>query len=139
MFSKIMVPVDISHPGQLTRALTAAADLGRHYGAEVCYVAVTSSAPGTLGHTPDEARGHLAEFSEAQAAAHGHRACCHLALSHDPAVDLDRTLLAAIEETGADLVVMASHVPGWADSFTGSHGGHLAAEAKVSVFVVRGE
>ena len=32
--------------------------------------------------------------------------------SHDPGVDLDRTLIAAAKENGADLTVMVSHVPG---------------------------
>ncbi|MEY8839162.1 universal stress protein, partial [Cribrihabitans sp. XS_ASV171] len=86
MYSKIMVPVDIAHPGGLTRALEVAADLARHYGAEVCYVAVSASAPGTLGHTPEEATSRVAQFAAAQGEAHGHAATSHLAISHDPAV-----------------------------------------------------
>ena len=43
----------------------------------------------------------------------------------------------AVHETGADLVVMASHIPGIADAIWPSHGGRLASHADVSVFVVR--
>lgn len=137
MFAKIMAPVDLAHEVALNRALEVAADMARHYGAELCFVAVTAAAPGPLGHTPEEAAAELAAFAERQATAHGLRATSHLSVSHDPAVDLNTTLLDTIAEVGADLVVMASHVPGWADIFTGSHGGWLAGHAPVSVMVVR--
>ena len=39
---------------------------------------------------------------------------------------------------GADLVVMATHVPNLTDYIWASHGGHLASHAKASVFLVRG-
>ena len=44
----------------------------------------------------------------------------------------------AAEELGADLVVMATHVPNLTDYIWASHGGHLASHAKASVFLVRG-
>lgn len=137
MYSKIMVPVDLEHPDGSGRALEVAADLGRHYGADVVYVAVTSSAPGPLGHTPDEKTARLQAFADTQGTEHGLAVAAHLALSHDPASDLDKALIAAIRDTGADLVVMASHMPGWADFLTGSHGGWLASHAHSSVMVVR--
>ena len=43
----------------------------------------------------------------------------------------------AIEEVGADLVVMATHIPGAAEHLFASHGGSVAAHAKISVFLVR--
>jgi len=49
MFSRIMVPVDLVHVGHLKRALRVAADLGRLYQAEVCYVAVTAPRSGACG------------------------------------------------------------------------------------------
>jgi nucleotide-binding universal stress UspA family protein len=54
-------------------------------------------------------------------------------------IDVDKVLLStAVVESGAvDLVVMQSHVPGISDYLWGSHGGHLAAHADISVFVVR--
>ena len=137
MYSTLMVPVDVAHKDRHGPGLRVAADLARHYGAEICFVTVTSAAPGALGHTPEEARDALDAFAAEQAQANGVKARGHLALSHDPAVELDKTLLAALEEIGADLVVMDSHVPGWADWLTGSHGGWLASHAPVSVMVVR--
>ena len=110
VFTKLMVPVDVTHPGQLEKALAVAADLARHYGAGICYVAVTSSAPNTLGHTPDEAARHLDEFAAAQGETHGLDTSGHLVVSHDPAVDLDKSLLGAIQDTGADLVVADQNI-----------------------------
>ena len=46
-------------------------------------------------------------------------------------------LLDAVNETGADLVVMASHVPGVLEHIFSSNAGYVARHAKVSVFVVR--
>ena len=137
MFSKIMVPVDLEHLDHLQRALGVAADQARHYGAGLCYVAVTSSAPRPLGHTPEEKAARLAAFAAAQAEPHGIVASSHLALSQDPSADMDSILLTAITETGADLVVIGSHMPGWTDILTGSHGGWMATHARTSVIVVR--
>jgi len=68
---------------------------------------------------------------------HGHKATSHSIVSHDPAADLDKSLMKACEEINADLVVMASHVPGVADYLFPSHGGEMARHAGVSVMVVR--
>jgi len=42
-----------------------------------------------------------------------------------------------VEEAGADLVVMASHVPNVTDYIWPSHGGWVAEHSDASVFVVR--
>lgn len=137
MFTKIMVPVDLIHAARLRRALDVAADLGRHYGAEVCYVAVTAPTPGPAAHNPQEFAAKLEAFAQGEGAAHGLSVSSHSMISHDPAVDLDDTLLKARKETGADLVVMASHVPGIGEFLVPSHGGKMARHAGVSVMVVR--
>ena len=138
MFAKIMVPVDLTHEDRLAKTLGCAADLAGHWKAAIVFVGVASSAPGKLGHTPEEFRARLDAFASAQAAAHGIAATGHAVISHDPTSDLDRKLLEAVRETGADLVVMASHVPGIADYILSSHGGTLAEHAGVSVMLIRG-
>ena len=50
---------------------------------------------------------------------------------------MDGKLIEAVETTGADLVVMATHVPGLADHLWSGHGAHVATHARVSVFLVR--
>ncbi|WP_137701890.1 universal stress protein [Marimonas lutisalis] len=138
MFSKIMVPVDLAHLADLERALTCAADLANHYGAEITYVGVTAPAPSALGHNPKEYEARLTAFAEEQARSRGIKAHEFTAIAHDPTTDLDDTLLKAVKQTGADLVVMASHLPNLTDYVWPSNGGKIAAHAACSVLVVRG-
>ena len=137
MFKKIMTPVDLAHVDRLKKALDTAAGLARHYGAPVCYVAVTSGEPSEVAHNPKEFAGKLEALAQAQASAHGVETESKAIVSHDPSVDLDRTLLHAVDEVGADLVVLQSHIPNLADYLWPSNGGAIAAHAKASVFVVR--
>ncbi|KAA0916594.1 universal stress protein [Aquicoccus porphyridii] len=138
MFSRIMVPVDLAHLPDLERALTCAADLAKHYGAKVTYVGVTAAAPGTLGHNPKEYEAKLSDFAQEQARSRGIDTHEYTVVSHDPATDLDEKLMGAIGETGADLVVMQSHMPNVMDYIWPSNGGKIAEHAKCSVMVVRG-
>lgn len=137
MFTQIMVPVDLAHADRIGKALTAAAELARLWRIPVCYVGVTAETPGPVAHNPREFAEKLEAFGRAQADSHGQRTSTKAYASHDPAADIDQTLKRAVEETGADLVVMASHEPGLMDHFWPSHGGRLAEQAKCSVLVVR--
>lgn len=137
VFSKIMAPVDLAHLDGLSRALECAADLARHYGADLVYVGVTETPPGALGHNPSEYAARMQAFAAGQAEAHGIVASAHAMASHDLWIDLDDALFKAIDEIGADLVVMASHIPKLTDYVWPSNGGKLAGHAKVSVMVVR--
>lgn len=137
MFHKIMVPVDLAHLGALDRALEIAGTLAKSSEATVCYVGVTAETPTALAHNPAEYGEKLAGFAADQAARHGIDTESLAKASHDPAIDMNGTLLRAIDETGADLVVMQSHVPTLADHLWPSHGGLVASRAKVSVLVVR--
>lgn len=138
MFKKIMVPVDLAHADKLTHALDTAANLSKHYNAPVTYVGVTASAPGPLGHNPEEYGQKLSQFVARQAEAHGITAEGKTVVSHDPAADLDDALVKAVHETGCDLVVMATHIPNVADHVWPSNGGRLATHTDASVFLVRG-
>lgn len=106
MFSKIMMPVDLGHADRMARALRVVAELAELYEVEICYVAVTGSFPGAIAHNPQEFAAKLDEFAQSQAAMHGQNVTSHSIVSHDPAVDLDRSLLKACDDVGADLVVM---------------------------------
>ncbi|MBK0328393.1 universal stress protein [Rhodobacteraceae bacterium F11138] len=137
MFTKIMVPVDLAHVASMTRATKVAADLALLYQAEACYVAVTAPTPGPTAHNPQEFAAKLEAFAQGEAASHGHRVSSHSLVSHDPAVDLDHDLLKAVKTIQADLVVMASHVPGVADYLFPSHGGKMAKHSDISVMIIR--
>lgn len=132
-----MAPVDLAHVDGLRRALDCAADLAAHYGVPITYVAVTSTAPGRLARTPEEFGRKLKAFVLDEAKARGVDGSAHTAIAHDPATEVDDALLLAIDETGADLVVMASHVPNATDYIWPSNGGKLAEHAKCSVMLVR--
>lgn len=138
MFSKIMCPVDLAHADKLQKALQCAADQAKLYGAEVVYVGVTTPSPGSVAHNPAEYGEKLAAFAAAQGEAHGLTASSLAKISHDPAIDLEHKLYDAVTETGADLVVMASHVPNVLDHIWPSNGGKLAEHVKCSILVVRG-
>lgn len=137
MFSRIMVPVDLAHLPSLHKALQVAGDIAKHYGAAVTYVGVTAATPGKVAHNPAEFEKKLDAFGAEQGKVHGISADTRTIVSHDPATDVDDALLKAVGETGADMVVMASHVPGLADYVWPSNGGKMAAHSKASVFVVR--
>ncbi|KIC27245.1 universal stress protein [Leisingera sp. ANG-M6] len=137
MFSKIMVPVDLAHADRLNRALQMASDLAHLYKAEVVFVGVTTSQPSSVAHNPKEFAAKLDSFATEQAAIHSITALGHAVVSHDPAVDLEATLLKACDDIGAGLIVMASHVPGVRDYLFHAHGGRVAEKAPVSVLVVR--
>jgi nucleotide-binding universal stress UspA family protein len=136
MFDRIMVPVDLAHVEDLDRALTLAGRLAREHGAEVCYVGVTAP-PGASAEGPEAFAAALEAFARAQGDAHGIRTKARMVVAEDPAVTLDSALLAALEESGADLVVMATHRPGLGDWIWPSAGIAVARHAKASVFLVR--
>lgn len=137
MFTKIMTPVDLAHIGDLEKGLQCSADLARQYNAGIVYVGVTSSAPSKTAHNPAEYAEKLATFAADQAEKHGVATEAHSVISHDPTTDLDDALLKAVAETGADLVVMTSHLPNLTDYVWPSNGGKIAAHAGCSVMVVR--
>ncbi|MEH6575962.1 MAG: universal stress protein [Amphritea sp.] len=138
MYKKIMVPVDLLHIERLEKALVTASDLSKLYGIPVCYVGVAAALPSLIAHNPDEFTLKMELFGKTQADKYDLKNVTTAAyISHDPAVDLDNTLMKAAEDIGADLVVMASHVPGLVEHIFASNAGYLASYAKVSVFVVR--
>ena len=137
MFTKIMVPVDLEHAGQVSKSISAAAGLSKLHGAPVCFVGVGLAAPTAISHNPAEYKEKLAAFAAEQAGEHGIDVESQAFFGHDPVTDVDDVLLTAVKETGADLVVMATHMPTLTDYIWPSNGGKVAAHADVSVFLVR--
>lgn len=137
MFNKIVVPVDLSHVERLQKALGVAADLAREHDAEVSYLGVTTATPSATARTPEEFAGKLEAFAKKEADGRGIKASAHTLVSHDPSIQLNRELEKAIRDLGADLVVMATHVPNATDYIWSGHGAHLAAHSDASVMLVR--
>ncbi len=137
MFSRIMVPVDLAHSDALGKAIALACSMAREHKAELTFVSVSGELPSEIARSSSEHGEKLKEFAERIAAEHAIPTQALTLKSADPGAEVDRKLLGAIEEIGADLVVMASHQPGLMDYIFSSHGGYVAAHARVSVFVVR--
>lgn len=137
MYKNIMVPVDLGHADKLGKALKTAADLAKHYGSKITYIGVTGTAPSSTAHNPEEYAEKLEAFAQKAGAEAGVGVASRAVHVHDVAVDLNSALRDGADEVGADLVIMASHVPSFADVLVGSHAGHLAGHASMSVFVVR--
>jgi nucleotide-binding universal stress UspA family protein len=137
MFQPIIAPVDLAHKEGLRAALDCACDLARHSGAKLTFAGVTSTMPGSVARTPEEYLEKLKAFAQAEGETHRIETGHHSVVSHDPAVEIDEAILRAVGETEADLVVMASHIPGALDYVWPSNGGKVAAHAKCSVMLVR--
>ena len=67
MYSKIMVPVDLTHVERLDKAIATATDLAKHYDIPLCFVGVTAETPTEVAHTPAEFAERLAAFGAAHA------------------------------------------------------------------------
>ncbi|MGB5559226.1 MAG: universal stress protein [Paracoccaceae bacterium] len=137
MFKTIVVPVDLAHKEALSKALCVARDLARTYSAKYYIVGVTAKTPSARARTPEEYKARLGDYAKALGEDFGIDVHPYPVTSHDLAVDLERDIINACDTLGADLVVMASHVPGLAEYVFSSNAGYLASHAKISVFVVR--
>jgi nucleotide-binding universal stress UspA family protein len=137
MYKKIMVPIDLAHVERLDKAINTATDLAKHYDIPICFVGVTTETPSEVAHTPKEYAEKLKAFGAGQAKTHGLDIATAAYPSHDPAIDLHEVLIQAAKENDADLIVMASHVPGLPEHIFASNAGAVASHAGVSVFVIR--
>lgn len=138
MFNRIMVPVDLAHLDAIEKSLTVAADLATHYNAEICYVGVTATTPGNIARTPEEYGTKLASFTKEQGRKHGLTAESRVYTASDPVPMVDDLLIKAVSETGADLLVMSTHLPKKLDVIMPSNGSKVAKHTDISVFLVRG-
>lgn len=137
MFKNIAVPFDLAHADKQTKAVSAAADLAKHYGSSLTLVGVTSNTPSASAHNPEEFAEKLAAHAATQSDVHGITFKTHSAVSVDLTVDLEKKLNDAIHAIGADLIIMASHEPGFRDFLFKSHSGRLATHTDLSVMIVR--
>jgi len=137
MYQKIAVPVDLAHKAHLEKAIKTAADLAKYYSADLTFIGVTASAPSEIAHNPSEYAEELDHFAAEKSSELGISIKSYVAVSHDPAIDLDQTLDEAIHQEKSDLVVMASHVPGLKDYVFSSNAGYLASHSDLSVMVIR--
>lgn len=137
MFSTIMIPVDLAHADSMQKGLSVAADLAQRQGASVHLVGVTMSQPTEIAKTPEAFAEKLAAFASDKSTEFGITFQPHTRLSHDLSIDLDSILAKSAEELGADLIIMASHVPGFSEHIFASNAGYIASHVSMSVLIVR--
>jgi nucleotide-binding universal stress UspA family protein len=137
MFTHILVPVDLSEKQMIAKAVRVAVDQARHYEAKLTLVSVVGGLQAKVSNSSGEYARQLAEYADEITIANGIIPETMIYEVPDPSVEVDRKLLQVISDTGADLVIMATHQPGWVEYIVNSHGGRLASHAPVSVFVVR--
>ncbi|MEM7188055.1 MAG: universal stress protein [Pseudomonadota bacterium] len=137
MFKTIMVPVDLEHTEALQTAFSVTGQLADLYGAKVIFVGVSGTFPSAVSKDAQEFRTKLEALAQSQRFAQISEVSAKPIFTHDPSVDLAPALIQAAEQYGADLVIMASHVPGFAEHLISSNAGYVASHAPMSVFVVR--
>jgi nucleotide-binding universal stress UspA family protein len=137
MYNKVMVPVDLAHIDRLDKAITTATDIAKLYSIPMLFVGVTAETPTAIAHNPKEFSEKLEAFGAKQSDAHGLTIETKAFPSHDPAAELAEDLIAAAKENAVDLIVMASHIPGFPFHFFIPNAGEVALHAKVSVLIVR--
>lgn len=139
MYRKIMVPVDLQHVEQLEKAIQTAAQLARQHDAEVCFAGISGKVPNRVAPTPEKFAAELNMFAREQGDRLKIETSCKAKSSVDVAVEVDDKLLEVAREIGADLIVMASHIPGVADRLhlISSNAAYIVKHSDISVFVVR--
>ncbi len=138
MYSRILVPVDIDHADKLDKALELAAQTAKDHDATVIYVGVVDAVPTTSKQTEgSKVRAVLDEFAAEQAHRYGIKVADHVELRGDLHLNIGAEVIAAAEKTGADLIIMASHVPGLKEHIFASNAGYVASHAPMSVYVIR--
>ena len=138
MLKRILVPIDLDHIDRLQKALDVAARIARDSGATLVYAGVVDAVPTTTARTEGErASDMLRVFCQSQVEAQGVTAVETVTLRGDLHLNVGPDLISTAIETGCDLIVMASHVPGLKEHFLPSNAGYVASHAPLSVYVVR--
>jgi nucleotide-binding universal stress UspA family protein len=138
MYSRILVPVDLDNAGKLTKALDLAGKTAQETGAQIVYVDVVDAVPTMSAHTEGERMAdRLKKFAATQAKAYGVQTDDHVALRGDLHLNVGSDIVKAARERDCDLIVMASHVPGFKDHILSSNAGYVASHAPMTVYVVR--
>lgn len=138
MYSRILVPVDLDNADKLSKALDLAGQTAKQSNAEVVYVDVVDAVPTTSARTEGS---RLAErlkvFVAEQAKKYGVQTTDHVALRSDLHLNVGSDLVKAAIAADCDLIVMASHMPGFKDHILTSNAGYVASHAPMTVYVVR--
>ncbi|MEL6998720.1 MAG: universal stress protein [Paracoccaceae bacterium] len=137
MFAKIMLPVDLAHADGLGKSIDMATEIAKSHGASLTLVGVTGTGPSSVASTPQAYAEKLNGFATDLAGKSGVSVAAKSIQDNDVTADLGGVLVDTANDMDADLIVMASHVPGMLEHVFASNAGYVAAHAKCSVAVVR--
>ncbi|MEO1494008.1 MAG: universal stress protein [Pseudomonadota bacterium] len=137
MYQKIMVPVDLENTEQLSGALSVAQQIAEANGSEVLIAGVHGGAPSSLAHNADEYQKKLDTYAASLPCASVCKTSALPIYSRDPGVEIGPAIVKAAQDNEVQLIVMASHMPGWVEHVFHSNAGYVACHATMSVFVVR--
>ena len=138
MYSRILVPVDLDNEDTLTKALDLAGQTAKRDAAEVIYVDVVDSVPTTSARTEVERLSdRLKGFALEQASRYGIRTTGEITLRRNLHLNVGSDIIKVASEVDCDLIIMASHVPGFKEHIFSSNAGYVASHAPMSVLVVR--
>lgn len=138
MYSRILVPIDLDNVEKLSKALDVSAKMAKDNDATVVYVGVVDAVPTPSTQTEGERMKPLLDaFTEEQAKKYGIKTADQIVLRGDLHLHVGKDIIAAAQEGGCDLIVMASHVPGIKDHIFSSNAGYVATHAPICVYVIR--
>jgi hypothetical protein len=102
------------------------------------WIALAGARPGEGVRSRAQRKVQTSGYSTAgQAEAYGIRTHDHVALRGDLLVNVGSDIIKAAKESDCDLIVMATHLPGFKDHIFSSNGGYVASHAPMTVYVVR--
>jgi nucleotide-binding universal stress UspA family protein len=140
MFRSILVPVDLAHPSSWQFALPQAIELATAGSGAVTVMTVVREVNAIF-------EGAYLHFQLERLLADARARLVHVVSEYLPAPipiehvvrcgSIGREILAAAEDHGSDLIVMASHRPEVRDYFMGPNAAHVAQRAGCSVLVLR--
>jgi nucleotide-binding universal stress UspA family protein len=141
MYKDILIAVDLGQESSWRKALPLAVEMTRHFKARLHVITVIPDSgfhyvsqyfpPGYEQGMIEEANKVLHEFV-------GKHVPDDVPAQHIVAHgSIYRQIVQAVEEIGADAVVMASHTPGLADVVIGPNAERVLHHVKCSVFVIR--
>lgn len=137
MVQSILVPVELAHTKALEGAVLTAGKLAKSNDASMTLFGVTGSAPSDAARSPAEFEEKLSAYAKEVSSLVGHPIATRTLVDNDVSADLGHVLVSTAEEMGVDLIVMASHVPGFIEHIFSSNAGYVASHATCSVYVVR--
>ncbi len=141
MYQTILLSVDLGDPSSWERAAPTAVALGKQFGAKIEVVTVIPDfgMPLVANHFPQD----FADKAKAASDAELKKLCEQqipadlLAGSRVVHGTIYKEVIAAADDCGCDVIVMASHRPEMSDYLLGPNAARVARHAKQSVMIVR--